>query len=203
MEEIREHLDEKEETRDDLLKISRRAVRNSSGAMSALHNGRKEKVSKKLRKVEKDIKKLNEILDSEPRFSSHGSLISAHREYVEVLITESFIEDETPSSPQAVGVLDEAYAQALPEVIGELRRYLLDLLREDEIEEAQNIYEKMEEIFGLIERLDFPDSILSGIKRRRDGARSTLEKTRSDITRAVRERDLEEALKGVEDEVED
>lgn len=195
---IREYLDEQEETREELLDISHRAIRKSSSVMASLHRGDRGEVSEGLGEIKEDIGKLNDILDSEPQFSNHGALIAAHREYAEIILTEAFIKGEELPDPEEMGVLYKAYAQALAESLGELRRHLLNLLREDEVEEAREIHDRMEEIFGLLEQFDYPDSILPGIKHRRDGARKTLEKTRADITRAVREKKLREALSEAE-----
>ncbi|KXA95899.1 hypothetical protein AKJ65_00165 [candidate division MSBL1 archaeon SCGC-AAA259E19] len=192
--EIREHFDRKEEIREELLDISHRSIRKSSRAMTALHRGDEEEVANLLEEIKKDVKKLNELLESEPRFSDHGALIAANREYAEVVLTKTLIEDGDLPGVGDLQVSPQAYVQALAEAIGELRRHFLNLLRKDEVDESREIHEKMERIFETLEQLDYPDSILSGIKHRRDVARKTLEKTREDMTRAIRERGLEEAL---------
>lgn len=194
VQEVREHLDDKEMTRDRLLDISHRAIRNSSRAVAALHRGEEEKVSELLVENEDDIGKLNDIIDSDPQFKSHGSVVAAHREYAEAAITRSIINEGDIPAPGDLDLLYKAYAQAMAETIGELRRYLLNLLRKDEIGRAQDIHDKMEKIFDSLEQFDYPDSILPGMKHRKDVARKTLEETRSDMTRIVREKRLEEKL---------
>ncbi len=199
---IREYLDNQEEIREKLLDIAHDAIRKSSSAMAAFHRGDGEEYENKIKKIKEEIKNLNEIIEKEPHFLSHGSLLAAHREFSEAVLTKSLIKDEEFPDPDDLNVLYRAYAQALAETIGELRRHVLNLLREDELEEAQKIHDKMEEIFDQLEQFDYPDSILSGMKHRRDGARKNLEKTRADITRAIRERKLEKALKNAEERVE-
>lgn len=191
---IREHFDRKEEIREELLDISHRAIRKSSRAITALHRGDEEEVSNQLKEIKKDVEKLNKILESEPQFSDHGALIAAHREYAEVILTKTLMEDEEFPGLEELQIPPQPYVQALADTIGELRRYFLNLLRADEVEKSCEIHEKMEMIFEILEQLDYPDSILSGIKHRRDVARRTLEKTREDVTRAIRERRLEKAL---------
>lgn len=199
---IREHLDKQEDTRDELLDISHRVIRKSSSAMASLHRDDNETVSVELKEMEKEITKLNKILKTEPQFSEHGTVIAAYREFSEVILTKSLINEEKLPGPDEINVIYKGYAQALAETIGELRRHLLNLLREDEVEEAQQIHERMEGVFDTLEQLDYPDSILPGFRHRRDGARKTLEKTRTDITRAIRERELERALSKTETKME-
>lgn len=201
-EKIRKYLDNQEEIREKLLDIARDSIRKSSSAIAAFHHGNDEKYEEKLEEVRRYIDKLNEITDEEPYFLSHGSLIAAHREFSEAVFTRVLINGEEFPSPDELSVSYRGYAQALPETVGELRRHVLNLLREGDLDEAQRIHERMERVFDQLEQFDYPDSILSGMKHRRDGARKSLEKTRADITRAVRERKLEEALKNAEEEVE-
>lgn len=203
IENIQEYLDHQEEVREKILDISHKSIRKSSSAIAALHRQDMEKFDDRREENRKDIEKLNDILEEEPQFSDHGALIAAHREFSELMLTKALIEGEDIPDPDDLGVLYKGYAQALPETIGELRRHFLNLLLEDEVEEAQRIQKKMERIFDLIERFDYPDSILPGMKHRRDGARKTLEKTRADITRGVRERELEDILNETRRKLED
>lgn len=198
---ILEYLDELEESREEMLDISHKAIRKSSAAMAALHRGANEEVSEKIDDIEADIRKLNEILDSKPQFADHGALIAAHREYAEVILSKMLMEGKEIPDAEAINVLYKSYAQALAEAVGELRRHFLDLLRKDKVKESNKIHEKMERIFDQLQQFDYPDSILPGMKHRKDVARKILEKTRADITRAVREKSLEKALKDTEKKI--
>ncbi|KXA97250.1 hypothetical protein AKJ38_01655 [candidate division MSBL1 archaeon SCGC-AAA259I14] len=200
---IIKYLDDQEETREELLDISHRAIRKASSAIAALHREDDEKFSEIIENIEGDIEKLNTILEKEPQFSDHGSLIAAHREFSEALLTNALMEGDELPDPDEIKVHYKGYAQALAETTGELRRHLLDLLRKDDLEQAQKVHERMEKVFDHLERFDYPDSILSGMRHRRDVARKNLEKTRGDITRALREKKLEKALKDAEKSLED
>jgi translin len=46
--------------------------------------------------------------------------------------------------------------------------------------------------------MDFPDAITSGLRRTTDMVRGVLERTRSDLTLAIRQKELEEKLKSYE-----
>lgn len=196
---ILDFLDGQEEVRENLLDVSHKAIRKSSIAIAALHRGDDEEFSEKIETIEEDIEKLNNILKEEPQFAEHGSLIAAHREFSEAVLTRALMNGEELPGPDEIEVHYKGYAQALAETTGELRRHLLDLLRKDRLERAQKIHERMEKVFDHLQQFDYPDSILSGMKHRKDVARKNLEKTRADITRAIREKGLEKALKRAED----
>lgn len=195
---IREYLDSQEEVREKILDISHRAIRNSSRAMTALHRGEEEATDETLKNVMEDINSLSEILESEPQFSDYGMLLAAYREYAEVIVTRALMNDEKLPEPEDLGVLKKSYLQALAESIGELRRHMLDLLREDEVGKASDVYERMEETFDTLVEFEYPDSILPGFRHRRDVARRIMEKARGDLTNAVRQQKLEKSLERVE-----
>jgi translin len=52
----------------------------------------------------------------------------------------------------------------------------------------------MDEIYAVLVTIDYPDAITGGLRRSTDVARGILEKTRGDLTVAVRQRDLERQL---------
>lgn len=201
--EIRKYLDKQEETRDNLLSLSNEIIRRCSRAMATLHKGEKKEVQEGIKEIRGKLEKLNKILDSEPQFIDHGAVIAANREFAELMLTKAAVENEQFPKVKEIDVLPKGYAQALAETIGELRRHFLDLLRKDEMKEAKRIYDLMEKIFDLLEQFDYPDSILPGMKHRCDVARKSLEITRADITRAVREDKLEKALTKTEEKLSD
>jgi translin len=53
----------------------------------------------------------------------------------------------------------------------------------------------MEEIHALLVDLDFPDAMTGGLRRSTDVARAIIERTRSDLTLTVIQRDLADALR--------
>jgi translin len=72
----------------------------------------------------------------------------------------------------------------MADVIGELRRFALERLREGDIDRATEFLNMMEEMFLVIMRFDFPDALVP-IRRKQDVARSLLEKTRGEVAVAV------------------
>ena len=52
----------------------------------------------------------------------------------------------------------------------------------------------MDDIYALLITIDFPDAITGGLRRTTDTTRGILEKTRGDLTIAVRQAQLERAM---------
>ena len=53
----------------------------------------------------------------------------------------------------------------------------------------------MDEIFSVLATMDYPDALTGNLRRATDVTRGIVEKTRGDLTYALRQRDLEGALR--------
>ena len=56
----------------------------------------------------------------------------------------------------------------------------------------------MDEVYTLLVTIDFPDAITRGLRRTTDSMRGVLERTRGDLTTALRQRSLEQRLAAFE-----
>jgi translin len=98
-----------------------------------------------------------------------------------------------------LGVSPAAYLNGLGEAVGELRRYLLDSMRKGELAPCDRLLEAMDDIYGVLVTMDFPDAMTKGLRRTTDAVRGILEKTRGELTMALRQRDLEKRLASFEE----
>jgi len=96
--------------------------------------------------------------------------------------------------PQALGVEYNTYLNGLSEVVGELRRRCLDILRHGYSTEAERLLTQMDDIYAVLVTMDYPDAITNGLRRQTDIARNIIEKTRGDITFSLRGEHLERAI---------
>ena len=104
-------------------------------------------------------------------------------------------------TPAELNVPHSAYLGGLAEAATEMRRYILDLIRQDRLEEAEGYFVKMDDIYSVLVTIDFPDAITGGLRRQTDIVRGVTERTRGDLTVAVRQRRLERALRDFEESV--
>jgi translin len=52
----------------------------------------------------------------------------------------------------------------------------------------------MDEIYGILVTVDFPEAVTAGLRRSTDAMRGVLERTRGDLTMSLRQRRLESQL---------
>jgi translin len=117
------------------------------------------------------------------------------KEYAEARITLALISGRGGlPRPDELGIEVAAYLNGLGEAVGELRRYLLDQLRLGAIERCEQCLDVMEEIYGILVTFDYPEAMTGGLRRTTDSVRGILERTRGDLSVAVRQRHLEQML---------
>ena len=97
--------------------------------------------------------------------------------------------------PDKLGVEAVAYLNGLGEAAGELRRYILDSLRRGELAQGEELLGAMDDIYNTLVSMDFPDAITGGLRRTTDMVRGVLERTRSDLTLTIRQKELENKLR--------
>jgi len=78
----------------------------------------------------------------------------------------------------------------LADVIGELRRYALDNIRNSRVDDLNSILESMDEIYTYLFTIDYPVGVTQDLRRKVDIARNIIEKTRGDISLAIQMDDL-------------
>jgi translin len=85
--------------------------------------------------------------------------------------------------------------------MGELRRAILDLIRRGELVKGEELLGIMDEVYGILVTVDYPDAITRGLRRTTDMVRGVLERTRGDLTMTVRQQRLEATLREFEDRI--
>ena len=135
-----------------------------------------------------------EILATYPDIYWAGYVQDAQKEYAEANVVYATIAGERMPDAASLRVEPAAYLNGLGEAAGEMRRYVLDRIRHGEVERCEQTLLVMEEIYSLLVTVDFPDAITDGLRRTTDMVRGVLERTRGDVTFAIQQRQLTEAL---------
>jgi translin len=188
-------LDAKHRAREVGLSDARQAIRRCANAIRAVHRGDRKAADALLVEARELLDVAEATLAAHPDVYYAGFLQDAQKEYAEAQATRALVTGEPLPPPEDVGVGDAPYLNGLAEAVGELRRHLLDVLRAGDVARAGELFEAMEEIHALLVDLDFPDAMTGGLRRSTDVARAIIERTRSDLTLTVIQRDLADALR--------
>ncbi|NIS79573.1 MAG: haloacid dehalogenase [Anaerolineales bacterium] len=197
-EQIREYLDEKSAARDRALQHSRTLIRHCSRAIRAAHRNERALCQEHLQAAAELLDALKQGLASYPDLYHAGYTRGALKEFAEASIVQALLADESLPEPDALGVDFVAYLGGLGEAVGELRRRVLDILRHDEVTEAERLLDAMDDIYSLLVTIDFPDAITDNLRRLTDMVRGVTERTRGDLTTSRQQCELKAALESVE-----
>jgi translin len=197
-EKIRRRFDAKDAAREQGLAVSREVIRNSADAIRHVHRGEFEQAQQLMAASAKLLTEVAEVLKGHPDVYYAGYVQDAQKEHAEAHQTFALIRGEPLPDPDDLGVEYAPYLNALGEAVGELRRHALDRIRHNEIGWGEGILAAMDEIYYAMVSFDYPGAISGGLKRTADVTRSLIERTRGDITNAVRQQRLENGLAEIE-----
>lgn len=196
---IQAELDAKNDARDDALKHSRELIRTCANAIKAIHRENWQEAEEGLAAAREAANRLTEGVDGFPDLYHSGYTQDALKEYVEAYATYALVRGENLPTPGALNVVGSTYLNGLAEAATEVRRKILDIIRRDQVDEAESLLEQMDIIYNLLMTFDFPDAITYGLRRRVDILRGVLERTRGDLTNSLRQQRLREALRSLEE----
>jgi translin len=186
--------DAKTEAREKALPAARRSIRASANAIRAVHRGELDRAGELIAESRSALLEGMDGVDAHPDVRFAGYLRDAEKEYAEAHLTFSLISGEPMPSPEEIGVGDAPFLNGMAEAIGEGRRHVLDLLRVGEVERAERVLATLEDLYGVLVAMDYPDAITMNLRRSTDVARSLIEKTRGDLSIAFAQRDMHDAL---------
>jgi translin len=192
-----DQLNDRNSDREQALAVSREVVRMSANAIRAVHRADFEEARGLVQKGAARLKEAEHIREDNPLIYNAGFMNDARKEFTEANVTLAVISGGPLPGMEELGVDPSSYLNGMAEVIGELRRYILDRLRSDQVERCQEMMELMDEIYGVLVTVDFPEAVTGGLRRTTDAMRGILERTRGDLTIALRQYSLELRIKNL------
>ncbi len=173
------------EIRDDLMRLSRDVVKYSGRSIESFHRKQINQTEQNLEKAENNLIELTKILETEPFFYQLGLVNVALQEYTEAKLLLDIVEKGKFSTVEELKVTEQTYLLGIADLIGELRRYILEKLLDNEIEDAKSVYNTMKEIYGTFMQIDYGKNLVSDFRRKKDIARVLIERTLSDLLGAI------------------
>lgn len=186
----------KNAARDDAIARSRELVRHCSEAIRAVHRREWDAAQVKLETARAAANTLRAGVVDYPDLYYAGYIQDALKEVVEAFVTYAIVRDHPLPGLAELDMEIATYLNGLAEAATELRRFILDILRRQDGDsaEAERLLAWMDDIYDELVTFDFPDAITGGLRRQTDVVRSVLERTRGDLTMALRQQRLEAAL---------
>jgi translin len=199
IEHIRQSFDARTEARDRVLSQTRTLTRHCAHAIRAIHREERQLAQQNLAEARRLADALHDNLTDYPDLYYAGYTQDALKEYAEANIVYALLGDEPLPSPEDLRLEDATYLKGLAEAAGELRRRCLDILRNGHSREAERLLRHMDDIYAVLVTMDYPDAITGGLRRLTDIVRGVTERTRGDMTISLRQEQLEQSLKQLEE----
>lgn len=195
---ILDELESKNAIRDATLAHSRTLIRHCANAIRAVHRGEFAAAEALLRTARETAAEMVRGLAAFPDIYFAGYTQDALKELAEAHITYAIVADKPVPTPQELGVESAAYLNGMGEAAGELRRFVLDCIRRGQVADGERALDAMDIIYSHLATVDYPEAVTGGLRRTTDMVRGVLERTRGDFTTAVRQDELQAALRDLE-----
>lgn len=176
--------------REYLIKNTRDVVILCSHSIIAAHKGDLRLAKQKIKNAELVLKKNQKKAKED--FKKY--LITPEQELVEACSLLAIIENKEIPSLKSMKVSNESYVLGLLDCIGELKRLMLDNIRNDRLKEANRIFNVMENLYLILYPLAMFDKIVKEARRKLDVNRSLVEESRAIITEEIRRNNFVKAL---------
>lgn len=198
---IRLSLSAKDSAREKAIPLCREVIRYCSQGIRAIHRQEFDQVKELLQSARNLLNEAEQSVAGYSELSHTGFIRDAQKEFAEGSITLALATGKQPPGPDELGIDYAAYLNGLGEAVGELRRYLLDSMRRGDLGRGEELLSAMDDIYSILVTMDFPDAITGGLRRTTDMVRGVLERSRSDLTLVIVQKELEQKLDSLEPEL--
>ncbi len=147
---IRIILDARFAAREKAITGSRRVIRASANGIRALHRGEWDRAAGLIDDAEAELSEITQALVDHPEMKHAGIVSDAAKEYAEARITEAVFKENNIPSFEDLDMDPVPYLHGLGEAVGEMRRRMLDLLRDEKLAEAEATLEQMDDIVDML-----------------------------------------------------
>jgi translin len=200
IEHIREELEEKDKAREQGITLSREVVRNCRVAMQHVHKMELERAYSMIQTARENMEKMNLVLKDQPDLYYGGFVEHAQQEFTECSVIYALVSGKGIPQPEELKVEPVAYLNGLGDVGGEIKRHILDLIRNGMLDDGERYLNIMEELYTGLMLFDYPDAMTHGLRAKTDRLRLLLEIARGELTAAVRQQKLEMAMQALENQ---
>jgi translin len=190
-------LSEANRARETALVSCRRVIRAAGSSIRAIHRLDADAAGDLADGAKVALREAQRVLAPFPAVGHAGFLHDAEKEYTEARAVAAMVAGGPMPTPAELGVAASAWMRGLAEAASELRRHLLDRLREGDVERGQSLLVAMDEVYDALVVVDYPDALTNGLRRTLDALRAVLERSRGDVTTTVLQTRLQGAIEGL------
>ena len=187
-------LDAVHAAREITLGACRRTIQACSSSIRAVHRLEIDRADHLAGEAASWLRQAHEAVRLHPALAGSGPLHDAEKEYAEARLTAAMVADRPLPDYQELQVAAASWLNGLAEAASELRRHLLDRLRDGDLPRGEVLLGVMGDVYDTLVAIDFPDAVTGGLRRTTDALRAVLERTRADLTTTLLQARLQAAI---------
>lgn len=173
-------LTSREREQDRILASTREIVRHCSNSIKLMHAGQLKNARTELSQIEKKLSPIS-------RTKVFAYLLEqAYQEVAEAHLLMAAIERKPLPGFGELSMPFHPYLLGLCDLIGELRREMLESLKRGKKKDAEHYFDLMNAIYDELIPIRFSNSLLPNFRKKQDVARGQVESARSELVRAIR-----------------
>ncbi len=194
LEDAREIIEKDYEIREELLPLARETIRKSSLAIRSIHAKNLEKADEKISEALEAIRKAEKIISESEFLLASNILDTPYQELTEAINLRNILKKRELITNQELKFPLRPYLLGLADLVGELRRYILDSMREGDFTDCDELLNIMEIIYEELNSLDYPNALIPNLRRKCDVCRGVIEKTRGELANAIHREKLSKQM---------
>lgn len=172
-------LEKREKEQDRILSSTREIIRHCSNGIKLVHAG-------EMKKAKGEIEAAQEKVAQFAATEQFSYLLEqVYQEIAEAKLLLAAVEKKGLPSWEELSMPFEPYLLGLCDLVGELRREMLEMLKKGNRKEAERYFELMSGIYDELLPIRFSNSLLPNFRKKQDVARSQVEQARSELVRAA------------------
>ncbi|MCY0859010.1 MAG: haloacid dehalogenase [Sulfolobaceae archaeon] len=173
-------LNERFENREKILLMARELIRLSGETISLSHRKDRDKALKKYQEALEKSKQILAVISNFPELL-YGDVGTAFQELSEATVILSLYFGERLLTSYDLNIPETYYIMGIADAIGEMRRKILEDLRNGKLDEAEKTYSIMEDLYNILWTLEYPKALVPGLRQKIDALRRLLEETYHDL----------------------
>jgi len=175
---IVKELERREKEQDRILSSTREIIRHCSNGIKLAHAGEIKKAKAEIAAAEKKVAPFAKTEQFE------YLLEQTYQEIAEARLFLAAAEGKNLPTWKELGMPFEPYLLGLCDLVGELRREMLEMLKKGKAKDAERYFELMSGIYDELLPIRFSNSLLPNFRKKQDVARMQVEQARSELVRA-------------------
>ncbi|MFA6328673.1 MAG: hypothetical protein WCY41_04475 [Candidatus Micrarchaeia archaeon] len=172
-------LSRREREQDRILGSTREIVRHCANGIKMLHAGEMKPAKAEIAAARRKISPFSKTKQFE------YLLEQPYQEIAEATLLLAAVEQKPLPGWKGLGMPFEPYLLGLCDLVGELRREMLECLKRGDKGQAARYFELMSGIYDELSPIRFSNSLLPNFRKKQDVARMQVEQARSELVRAT------------------